>query len=315
MNKVVSLDANKSQVTVDSGIKYGELCPYLDEKGYALHNLASLPHISVGGSISTATHGSGVGNGNLSTAVRALEIVTADGDIVQLSRDRDGEQFLAAVVGLGAFGVLTKVTLDLLPAYKMRQNVYKDLPITQLQEHFEKIISAGYSVSLFTDWQKDTINEVWIKCRLNDEIDYNNVPEFFGAKMATKNMHPIANLSAENCTEQMGVPGSWYERLLHFKMGFIPSSGKELQTEYFVPRTNAVDAILAIQRLGKQISPYLFISEIRSIAPDNLWMSTCYNQPSVTIHFTWKPEWDAVKKLLPLIEKELEPFNPRPHWG
>jgi len=315
MNKVIALDTNEPTVTVDGGIKYGELCPYLDEKGFALHNLASLPHISVAGSCTTATHGSGVGNGNLATAVRALEIVTADGDIVHLSKNKDGEKFLASVVGLGAFGVITKVTLAIQPSYKMRQNVFVRLAMSQLKEHFDKIVSAGYSVSLFTDWQTENINEVWIKSRIGDGINYDSIRDFFGAKAATKNMHPIAELSAENCTEQMGVPGPWFERLPHFKMGFTPSSGKELQSEYFVPAHNAVDAILAVARLGKQISPHLFISEIRTIAADDLWMSPCRNQASVTIHFTWKQEWPEVSKLLPLIEKELAPFNVRPHWG
>ncbi|MDP9230907.1 MAG: FAD-binding protein [Bacteroidota bacterium] len=315
MNKVVALDANARTVTVEGGIKYGELSPWLHKKGFALHNLASLPHISVAGSCTTATHGSGVKNGNLATPVNALEIVTANSNVIHLSREKDGEKFLAAVVGLGALGVITKVALDIQPTFMMRQNVYLNLPMSQLKEHFEKIVSAGYSVSLFTDWQSESINEVWIKSREDDATNNNAMPEFFGAKAATKNIHPIAELSAENCTEQMGVPGPWYERLPHFKMGFTPSSGKELQAEYFIPIHNAVDAILAIQRLGKQIGPYLFISEIRTIAADNLWMSPCRKQASATIHFTWKQDWRAVSKLLPLIEKELEPFKAKPHWG
>jgi len=314
LNKVISLDTNARNVTVEAGIKYGELCPYLDEKGFALHNLASLPHISVAGSCATATHGSGIGNGNLATAVTALEFVAADGSIVNLSKEKDGEKFLGAVVGLGAFGVVTKLTLAIQPKFMMRQYVYEHLPVSQLKENFDKIMSAGYSVSLFTDWQTDSINEVWIKSRVDAS---NNIPpqEFFGAKLATKNLHPIAELSAENCTDQMGVPGPWYERMPHFKMGFTPSSGKELQAEYFIPRKNAVEAMLAVTRLSKQIGPHLFISEIRTIAADNLWMSPNRNQDSVAIHFTLKQEIPEVSRLLPLIEKELEPFNVRPHWG
>ena len=315
MNKVVKLDAAAQTVTVEGGIKYGVLSPYLHEQGFALHNLASLPHISVAGSCATATHGSGVGNGNLATAVTALEMVIADGSVVHLSKEKDGEQFLGAVVGLGALGLVTKVTLKVQPTFMMRQYVFEKLPLSQLTDNFDKIVSAGYSVSLFTNWQSESINEVWIKSRVDDTRNYNNMPEFFGAKAATKNLHPIAEVSAENCTEQMGVAGAWYERMPHFKMGFTPSSGVELQAEYFIPQRNAVDAILAIQRMGKQIGPHLLISEIRTIAADDLWMSPCRNQPSVTIHFTWKQEIDAVMKLLPLVEKELEPFEARPHWG
>jgi alditol oxidase len=315
LNKIVSLDENAKTVTVEAGIKYGELAPYLDSKGYALHNLASLPHISVMGACTTATHGSGVKNGNLSTSVAAIEIVKADGEVIVLSRQKDGEKFYAVVVGLGGLGVITKVTLDILPTFMVRQDVYEHLPMAQLKDHFDEIVSAGYSVSLFTDWQTQNINEVWIKSKLGDGTSFNLKPDFFGAKAATKNLHPIVELGAENCTEQMGVPGSWYERLPHFKMGFTPSSGKELQSEYFVPRQHAVEAIMAVAKLGRQIGPHLMITEIRTIDADNFWMSPCYKQASVTIHFTWKQEWDAVKKLLPVIEKELAPFNVKPHWG
>ncbi len=315
MDHVVALDPDARTVTVESGMTYGQLCPYLDNQGWALHNLASLPHISIAGASSTATHGSGEKNGNLSTAVSALEIVNAAGEVVKLSRSRDGEMFRGAVVGLGALGVITKVTLDTQPRFIMKQYVYENLPFSELRENFDAIESAAYSVSLFTDWQKGRINEVWLKIRMQDKPQFDGPAEFFGAKRATKNLHPIAALSTENCTEQMGVPGPWYERLPHFRMGFTPSAGKELQSEYFVPRENAVDAIFAIERLRDRVGPHLLISEIRTIAADDLWMSPCYKQPSVTIHFTWKQDWPAVKRLLPVIERELRPFHVRPHWG
>lgn len=315
MDKVVALDPEARTVTLEAGMTYGQLCPYLDSKGFALHNLASLPHISVAGACSTGTHGSGDGNGNLATAVSAVEFVTASGDTVQLSRSRDGETFHGAVVGLGALGVITKVTLDIQPTYQMRQYVYENLPFTEVKQHFDAIMSSAYSVSLFTDWQKQRVNEVWLKSRIEQGERDRAARKFFGAKPAARNLHPIAALSAENCTPQMGVPGPWYERLPHFRMGFTPSAGKELQSEYFVPRRHAVEAILAVERLHDQVGPHLLISEIRSIAADNLWMSTCYKEPRVTIHFTWKQDWPAVSKLLPIIERELAPFDVRPHWG
>ena len=315
MDDVISLDTKAHTVTVDASMKYGQLAPYLDKKGFALHNLASLPHISIAGACATATHGSGVKNGNLSTAVSGMEIITAAGDIRTLSRAKDGDTFRAAVVHLGALGVVTKVTLDVEPTFLMRQDVYENLPMAQLKDHFEAIVSGGYSVSLFTDWQKSRISEVWIKRRIDKGVKLDAKPEYFGATLAKKNLHPIAELSAVNCTEQMGVPGPWYERMPHFRMGFTPSSGKELQSEYFVPRKNAVEAILAVERLRDHISPHLMITELRTIDGDNLWMSPCYKQPSLAIHFTWKQEWAAVKKVLPMIEKELAPFKARPHWG
>ena len=315
MDKVVALDTEARTVTIESGLTYGRLCPYLDSKGWAVHNLASLPHISVAGACATATHGSGEKNGNLATAVSGIEIVNAAGEVVQLSRQKNRQEFLGAVVGLGALGVTTKLTLDVQPSFQMQQYVYENLPLSELKEHFDGIESAAYSVSLFTDWQKPRINEVWLKCRMDQSPKFDAPAEFYGAKKAARNLHPIIELSAENCTEQMGVPGPWYERLPHFRMGFTPSAGKELQAEYFVPRHNAVEAILAVQRIGDQIGPHLMITEIRAIAADELWMSPCYKQPCVTIHFTLKQDWPAVSKLLPVIEKELAPFRPRPHWG
>lgn len=315
LNEIFALDSASRTVTVGAGIRYGELCKYIHDRGFAVHNLASLPHISVAGACATATHGSGVANGNLATPVSALEFVTGKGDVVSLSREKDPEAFYGAVVGLGALGVVTKVTLDLLPAFSIRQNVYLNLPMTQLENHFDEIMSSGYSVSLFTDWQTSNINQIWIKRVVKEGESFTAAAEFFGATLATRNVHPIIEISAENCTEQMGVPGPWYERLPHFKMGFTPSSGEELQAEFFVPRQNAVEAIKAVETLRQEIKPMLMITEIRTIDADNLWMSPCYHQPSIAIHFTLKQDVDGVNNLLPKIEEKLAPFGVKPHWG
>ena len=311
----IDIDDKARTVTVGAGVKYGQLAPVIDARGFALHNLASLPHISVAGAIATATHGSGIHNGNLATAVRALEIVTANGDTLHLSRENDGDQFLSAVVGLGALGVVTSVTLDLLPTFQVAQTVYQNLSFDQLAHNFDSIFGAGYSVSLFTDWQHHQATQVWIKRKLQPGEKHESAPDFYGAKRATEKLHPITGHPAESCTEQQGIPGPWFERLPHFKMNFTPSSGRELQTEYFVPRDRGYEAILAVEKLRDQITPHLFVTELRTIAADDLWMSTAYKRDSLAIHFTWKPEWDTVKQILPRIEAQLKPFAPRPHWA
>jgi len=310
----ISLNQDLHQVQVTAGVAYGKLAPYLHQRGFAVHNLASLPHISIAGACATGTHGSGNRLGNLSTAVTGLEMVTHDGEIVRLSRDKDGDQFDGVVVALGALGVVTRVTLNVEKTFEVRQDVYQDLPFSQLEKNLETIFSSGYSVSLFTDWQDQKASQVWIKRRMDQEVKELG-PEFYGAKKATRKLHPLTDHSAENCTEQLGVAGPWYERLPHFKMDFTPSSGEELQSEYFVPRNRAYEAIRAIETLKAQVVPYLFISELRTIAADRFWMSPCYQRDSLAIHFTWKPHGEEVKRLLPVIEEKLAPFEAKPHWA
>ena len=312
-DRVLEIDPERRTVTIDGGIRYGELCGQLHRVGYALHNLASLPHISVAGACATATHGSGDGNGNLATAVAAMELVTADGEVVTLSREHDGEQFRGAVVGLGGLGVVTKLTLDIVPAFEMRQDVYENLPPAQLEDHFDEIVASAYSVSLFTNWRDPLFTQVWLKRRLPDAAAIE--PQWFRATPATTKRHPIDGFPAENCTDQLGIGGPWHERLPHFRMEFTPSSGEELQTEYLVPRQHALAAIRAIDRIREQVAPLLQVSEVRTIAADDLWMSPCFRQACVAVHFTWIQNWPAVSKLLPLIERELAPFDARPHWG
>ncbi len=312
LNRIVSLDTGKNTLTIEGGARYGDFAAELDMKGYALHNLASLPHITVAGACATATHGSGVTLGNVATRVVAMEIVTPAGEIVNI--DRTNPEFFGLVVGLGAIGIITKITLEVEKTFQVRQDVFQELPLSSLEKHFDEIMSAGYSVSLFTNWLDQKISQVWVKRRTDNQLaELGN--DFFGAKAATKNLHPIVEMSAENCTDQMGVPAPWYNRLPHFKMGFTPSGGKELQSEFFVPRGNAVDSILALEKKKELINPHLLISEIRTIAADNLWMSPCYQQDCVAIHFTWKQEPDEVGKLITMIESELAPYKVKPHWG
>jgi xylitol oxidase len=310
MNNIISIDKEKGLVQVEGGITYGELAPILHQNGMALHNLASLPHISIAGAIATATHGSGLQNGNLATSVVALEFMDGSGDLRQLSREKDGERFAGAVVGLGALGIITKITLETVPAFDVRQYVFEGLAVKDLYANFTAIMTAGYSVSLFTEWRQDVVKKIWLKSRVDEDDLGKSGKDLFGARLSSPDLHtPASNRTP------LVIPGPWFERLPHFKMGFVPSSGSELQSEYFVPIEHAVEAYKQINLLGDDIRPHLLISEIRTVAGDDLWMSPAYRQPSLTIHFTWKQETDAVMALLPRIEKALEPFKPKPHWG
>lgn len=313
LNRVLWLDKERGKVTVEGGIRYGELGSYLHKHGYALRNLASLPHISVAGACATATHGSGDRNGSLATEVDALEIIKSDGELISLSREEHPDTFPGAVVNVGALGIVTKLTLNVVPAYEVSQTVYEGLPLAKLEDSLDAIFAGGYSVSLFTDWQDSLFNQVWLKRQHAEDVSYPS--HYFGAKASAVKLHPVPGFASINCSEQLSVPGPWHERLPHFRMDFTPSAGEELQSEYFVAREHAYEALCALDRLRARISPLLYVSEVRTVAADDLWLSPYRGQATIGIHFTWKPVWDEVRQVLPLIEESLERWSARPHWG
>ncbi len=295
-------------VSVSAGLRYGQLVGPLEDAGLALHNLASLPHISVAGAVATATHGSGVGN--LASAVAALEMVTSDGELVRAARgdvDFDG-----MVVGLGALGAVTRLTLDVEPAYEVRQRVFEGLPEDRLAEHVEAIMSSGYSVSVFTRW-RGTVDMVWVKSRTDRPERTGG--DLFGALPATGERHPVPGLDPVHSTAQQGRPGPWHDRLPHFRAGFTPSVGYELQSEYLLPRRHAPAAVEAVRALADRMPPVLLVCEIRTVTADGLWMSTAHGEDAVAFHFTWRPEPAAVRPVLAALEAALAGFGARPHWG
>src|SRR6202167_1798716 len=313
--RVIEVDTANASVTVGAGLTYGELAAELNAAGRALHNLASLPHISVAGACATGTHGSGERNGNLATAVSAVEMVTADGHLVTVSRDGDPDRFPGTVVGLGAVGIVTRMTLDTLPAFEVRQWVYDDLRLDHVTKHFDEIAGSAYSVSLFTDWRGPLFRQAWLKRRTDVTDSWAPEPRWMGGRLADGPRNPVPGVSPAYCTEQLGVPGPWHERLPHFRLEFTPSSGEELQSEYLVPREHAVEGRAAIHRVRDRVAPLLQISEIRSVAADDLWLSPAYQRPSVAIHFTWIKDPAAVLPVLAAIEDQLAPLQARPHWG
>jgi xylitol oxidase len=300
-------------VTVGGGARYGEFAERLNGLGWALHNLASLPHISVAGAIATGTHGSGNGNGTLPTAIAALEFVTASGELRRLARGET--DFDGAVVSLGALGVVTAVTLDIEPTFEVRQDVFENLGWAELREHFDEITSSAYSVSIFTLWGDVGGTTVWLKSRLDGDTSAAERDDLFGAVKQTTELHPLPGGPSINATQQSGVPGPWWDRLAHFRMGFTPSAGEELQTEYLVPREHALAAIDAVRAIGPVLAPYLLIAEIRTMRADDLWLSPAYGRDTVGLHFTWAQESAVFGLLLPAIDAALAPFQARPHWG
>lgn len=301
------IDEDRREVTVGAGTRYGVLARWLEDRGWALHNLGSLPHISIGGAIATGTHGSGHGNGSLATAVRRLEYVDASGALAEV---RSGDpDFPALVVGLGAYGVVVRVTLAIEPSYRLRQDVYSGLSWEAFLADPDAVTGSAYSTSVFTMWGDD-VGDVWRKAAL----DAGEPPaDWLGARRRSNTASLVG--STENLTEQLGIPGAWCDRLPHFRLDATPSNGDEIQSEYFVARTDAVGALSAVRELGDDIRPHLLVSELRTVRADDLWLSGASGRDTLAIHFTWANHPEPVRALLPRIEAALAPFDARPHWG
>lgn len=308
----VTIDPDRRTVRAAAGLRYGDLAARLQEAGWALSNLASLPHISLAGAVATGTHGSGDAVGSLASAVSAVDLVTADGGTRTFRRGDAG--FPGVVVSLGALGIVTAVELDIVPSYDIAQTVYEDLPLETALAHYDAITALGYSVSLFTTWRDpDRVDQVWLKRRADAAGPAPD--DVFGARPAAVKRHPLPDVDPEHCTEQLGVPGPWLARLPHFKLEFTPSNGDELQSEYLVPRRHAADAIRAVRALASGFAPLVQVCELRTVAADDLWLSPASGTDVVGIHFTWVPDQPAVEAALPALEAALEQFAARPHWG
>jgi len=303
------VESNGTEVSVGGHWTYGDLAQFLHGQRLAIHNLASLPHISIAGAIATATHGSGDGNGNLATAVSALEFVAADGSLVKIQRGEPG--FDGMVVHLGALGIVTRVSLDIRPEFEIAQSVYENLAWDQLLANLDQIMAGGYSVSVFTQWAEKA-GAIWLK-RTASDADW--PAELHGAMRATVNRHPIIGLDAGNSTEQLGRYGRWSDRLPHFKMGFTPSSGAEIQSEFHVPRQHGAAAIEALLKIRGRFAPLIQAGEFRTVAADTLWLSPQYQRDTLSMHFTWQRDQDAVNEAVRHIEEALQPFDALPHWG
>ena len=266
-----------------ASVRYGELATRLDAAGFALHNMASLPHISVAGSIATGTHGSGDRNGGLATAVTGIEIVTAGGDLVAMTRESHPDSFAGSIVALGALGVLTRVRLAIEPAYEVAQWVYEGMPWDRLRADVDAVFASAYSVSVLTRWNAPAVDYVWTKHRGEGSPP----TRWLDARLADEPRHPVIGLPPAPATPQLGQPGRWHERLPHFRLEFTPSVGAELQSEYFVPREHAAAAIDAMRVIGDRLAPVLMVSELRTVAADDLWLSPTYGRDSLALHFTW----------------------------
>ncbi|MEM9651582.1 MAG: D-arabinono-1,4-lactone oxidase [Actinomycetota bacterium] len=305
----VTITPDGRTASVTAGTSYGVLAQELERWGYALSNMASLPHISVGGGTATGTHGSSDRTGILATAISALELVTADGSLITV--DRSDPDLAAMAVGLGAFGIMTRVHLDVEPSYRMRQDAYLNAPWDTVLASLDDVMASAYSVNLGGIFGTDTLRQILQKVRL-DEDPPDAPPVFFGGTWTPDEELP----PRPDAFPRGGIAGPWHERLPHFRPEGAPSlGGDELQSEYFVDRADGPAALEALRAIGHLIDPHLWGTEIRTTIADDLWLSPAYGRDTLCIGFTWRRHLTEVPALLPTVEEALLPFEVRPHWG
>ncbi len=308
----VTIADDQKSARVSGPATYAALAAALNAQNLALSNMASLPHISVAGAISTGTHGSGDRNQNLAASVSAIQILAGTGEVIELQRgDAD---FAGAVVGLGALGVITEVTVDVVPTFDVEQTVYDGPSLDVLAESIDAAMAAGYSVSVFTHWAGQA-DQVWVKAKVGDDVPAESAAFLDELAAAPVRRHPIITLDASGCTEQLGKPGLWSDRLPHFQMGFTPSAGDEIQSEFFVDRVHAAESIAAMSSIGSDIAEALMVGEIRTVGADDLWMSPHSGRGTLAFHFTWHPGQQRAEDAARRVAEALGPFGVRPHWG
>ena len=300
----VGVDTSKNVARISAATRYGVAASAIAQAGRSLHNLGSLPHISVAGAISTGTHGSGTSNGILATAVEAIELVGAAGQEVRI--ERGDKEFNGAVVGLGAVGVVTSVELALGEHFDVHQEAWYETPWSALLDDPRTLFNSAYSVSVLTHFGSSHLEHVWLKSEVRNDA---RLPAVTGARRRDPDAVMDANLT------EFGSAGPWDQRLPHFRLDMIPSRGDELQSEYYVGLDQARAAVDVLRGLADDIDPILAISELRTVAPDDFWLSGAFERESLSIGFTWKPDAVAVAAATRKIEAALAPLHARPHWG
>ena len=307
----IVIDTASATAEVPAGASYAQVSQALEARGWALPNLASLPHISVAGACCTGTHGSGAQLAGLASHAVGVEFVRADGELVRV--DRSDPAFPGSVLTLGALGIMTRLRLAVVPSFTIKQTVWVDLPLASAAEHFDAIMTAAYSVSMFRDWTRPgLINALWLKS-LPDDADADEGAGAWGARPATMALHPIPGQDPAPATPQLGSVGPWHLRLPHFSPEFTPSVGDEQQSEYFVRREHGPAALRALA--GLDLARSLYVCEIRTVAADALWLSPCRDRPTAAIHFTWINDDEAVAAGVAAVETALGDLDIRPHWA
>lgn len=236
-----------------------------------------------------------------------MQLISPDGDLIDV--DRSHPDFDGMVIALGALGPVVRITLDIEPSYQVQQDGYANLSWDAIVGHFDQVSNAGYSVSVMTMWAEPSARQVWVKTRLGDDHPRTNLADLGATPI------PVADLGHGANMNPFGSPGPWSRRLPHFRLDSTPSRGHEIQVEWMVPRSAFPGVALSLREHGDLIDSMLVITELRTVAGDDQWLSPTQGQDVVGVHFTCNPDTDRVLSVLHVIEPILLAAGGRPHWG
>jgi L-gulonolactone oxidase len=323
--RVLHHDAASGRVTVEAGIPLHRLSDELDARGLALENMGDIDRQSVAGATQTATHGTGLRFRNLSSQIVGLRLVTGDGSVIDASAPDAGnenpEVFAAARVGLGALGLLSTVTLQCVPAFRLHA-VEEPVPLDEVLADLESLFAENDHYEFY--WVPHTR---WALTKRNQRTDE-------PAKPRPRVREWVDDMALSNYAFGLLCrAGRWRPSLIPRLAKIIPNTGRLdyvdrsdrvftsprtvrfYEMEYAIPREALPEALGRIRKLVDEIGMRIsFPVEVRAVAPDDIPLSTAYGRETgyIAVHVYKGTPYDAY---FSGVERIMDGYGGRPHWG
>ncbi len=297
LSGVVAVDADRSTVTALPATTVGMFGDPLWDLGFALHNQGDIATQQIAGAVATGTHGSGVELAGLSGMVRAMRLITAGGDVLEIGADQP-ELLHAAQVAIGMLGVIARIELEVVPAHRLAERI-EHMPYSEVITRWDELTGSHRHFSFF-----------WLPSEQSAALYGLTTPA--GTTLTDTCYVKIYDL-AEPDRPDDPTPGRRVDRSYRiYPMEFEPNFH---ELEYFVPFDRAVDAVAAMRELMLGSLPdSVFPMEVRTTAADEAYLSPAYGTPTVVISVSGVPG-TAYEPYLRAVDETLRPFSPRVHWG
>ena len=282
MTGIESIDREARTATIRAGSVLATLGEPLRRHGLAMENLGDIDRQTLAGALATGTHGTGTTLGSLSTQIEAMRLITGDGSLRTLSRDDFPHLLRVARVALGALGVVTAITLRLVPAYRLHERTLRE-PIQKAVDLFAERAAEHRHCEFF-----------W--------LPHNDKAEVKIIDVTTAEPDPLCDTP--------------YQRIDHSDR-ILPSIREErhVEIEYNVPAENGIDAFLAVREcMQKRHSDVLWPVELRTVAADDIPLSPAHERHGMTVS-VHQGQGLPFESLFKDVEQLLLDFDGRPHWG